>query len=269
MKKLLSLVVLIVGIFLLSGCELKKDTSIDLDNETPPIEIEPLMVGFYIQIQDKKDYTNLLPVYGNEEAVFYYSHRVDNTFNTASGYGLNKRHVSVRSLEDTINGVKTHIDETEIEVTILVSNELDGSYMNVYPIYEGDYSLGETFNGTMIQGGISSTLTYKNEVKIDNKIVRKQFKITVNVQNTLEQVEIIEMSSVEEVLKRTVITEPINTYDTLALTSYVIIKETFRDSQGSTYVKTSIYDKYNRNAQLNFLGKFGLIKTEYLNINFI
>lgn len=268
MKKIIGLLVLIVGLFLLSGYALKKDTQIDLDLDIPPIVTEPIMVGFYIQIKNNQDWTNLLPLYGNDDAVYYYFYEEDKTTYQEIGYGLNKMHLSLKELDETKNGVKTTIHENGIEVTLLASNELEGATLYIYPIYEGDFTLGESSIGTMIQGGVSSTRSFTSEVKRNNEIVRNLFKITITVENTLEQVEIIEMSSSDEVLKRAVITEPLKNYDTLTDTSYVLIKETFRDSRGTTYVKTSVYDEYNLTVTLNFGGKYGLIKTEYLTLNF-
>ena len=246
MKKVILTMMLFSFLVLMGSCQLAKEDAI----LTPIDQDDKHLVGLYVQIIDNESPTdrNLLPEYGEEEAVYImngmiYNNGTSTTVFDDSSYGFIDVNNHIKINDNVLNGITTRTITQEISASLYFSPEINDKIVDFSPIYEGEDMPSLGGSAYMMGYGQSIQTYFNDEYEKDGVLYIVKFTINMNIFDELTEVNLIEMSNTHEMIKTTTFNEPIATYETQDTTAYVIIEEIYQNNQDEFYTKRTIYDR--------------------------
>ncbi len=291
-KKLAILVLIFIGALGFSGCQLANDNvPDDIIDETPTdmlcgvyltweaLIVPPSSEGRIYATQNVTEFPDVTFEFTGYEGIPFYIAKVyggpgegDDFTRTVSdehAFGCNT------DIHVTQNEDGTSLSEHSISGKVLVSEEFGGVfYFNeVYETAEGLIYMTPGNMGTSIQAsGIKVTQTLSSTLEFDGETKTNTCEITVECVDPLQQAIIREMSSDNQLLFSSVITEDVIPENiTLKVdTAYVIVEEYYLDEEGGTRITRTIMD-YIAERELGYgyivFDANGIASSEYVRMN--
>ena len=250
MKKIYGLFILMMLSLILQGCSLSTDM---LKLEEPVVEIEDKLVGVYIQIleyNNQGDLVETLPLFG-EEGYLYVIHQSEDEdqiidIDDIMSPDIYRVNMAYDVHETIIDGVtKSRVKET-YDIYIKTGSIHYGKMFQANEIkkVDGIYEIGTSSNFSMVN--VNKYSTKLTDSFIDDDIeYTYEFIVHLELVDDLSQMKIIEFNDLNEVIRETIITEPILTFETLAQTSYVIVEEKTTNNLNQENILRNIYSRGN------------------------
>jgi len=234
MKKLLNLVMFVLVVFAMNGCQLAVTDDSKIDPETIYYPYSVVIAVYDGSFQQ-------LDLEGMFDWNWLCNQNEINPNCTSMNYGdgLFIDSQSVFTHQDQTGDITTTNTTFEIKTTVYVNEE--NSNFIIYPsILYGTADMSDTYSnqieGMMLQGNVSVNFVVTNAVgEYDTMTI--DFTIAVATIDELSSVEFAEYDDDDQYIKSTIFSsiEEITDFSTAASTAYIIAIETYLDSEGNSY----------------------------------